>query len=229
MSKSTHSTDAASATQTDASTDVRRRRVLSGALGVAAAAAGAPLMAAVTPTQTEGPFFPTVDQADKDADLTWIAGHESSAQGEVVVVEGRVLDENGAPIEGALVDVWQANANGRYAHEADPNPAPLDPDFQGWAKLVTDSEGRYRFRTIKPGPYKVADEWSRPPHIHFKVARRGFHELTTQMYFAGDPLNDVDRLLLSVPEQQRGQLVVDFLPRDGDAPYGTFDMTIASV
>ncbi|MBY6204570.1 dioxygenase family protein [Halomonas denitrificans] len=210
-------------------TDSRRRRVLTGALGAAAAAAGAPLLAAVTPTQTEGPFYPVVEQADTDADLTRIEGYAEAATGEVVVVEGRVLDENGSPIEGALVDVWQANANGRYAHEADPNPAPLDPNFQGWAKLVTDAEGRYRFRTIKPGPYKVADEWSRPPHIHFKVARRGFHELTTQMYFAGDPLNDVDRLLQSVPEAQRGMLVVDFRPRDADAPTGRFDLVLASV
>lgn len=210
-------------------TDTRRRRVLSGAVGMAAAAVSAPLLGAPTPSQTEGPFYPIVDQADKDADMTRIAGHADSAAGEVVVVEGRVLDHQGAPVEGAVVDIWQANANGRYAHEADPNPAPLDPHFQGWARLVTDAEGRYRVRTIKPGPYKVADEWSRPPHIHFKVARRGFRELTTQMYFAGDPLNDLDRLLLSVPEDQRGSLVVDFQPRAGDAPHGRFDLTIEAV
>lgn len=211
------------------STDSRRRRVLTGALGVAAAAASAPLMAAVTPTQTEGPFYPIVDQIDKDADLTRVEGRDETAQGEVIVVEGRVLDESGEPVEGALVDVWQANANGRYAHEADPNPAPLDPNFQSWAKMVTDDEGRYRFRTIKPGAYKVADEWSRPPHIHFKVARRGYRELTTQMYFAGDPLNDVDRLLQTVPENQRGMLVVDFQPHADDAPHGTFDVILAAV
>lgn len=211
-------------------TDSARRRVLAGTLGVAATAVSAPLMASVTPSQTEGPFFPIVDQADKDADMTRIEGHDAMAEGEVVVVEGRVLDEAGQPIEGALVDVWQANTHGRYAHEADPNPAPLDPNFQGWAKLVTDVEGRYRFRTIKPGPYQVGEAWSRPPHIHFKVARRGYRELTTQMYFAGDPLNDLDRLLLDVPEDQRGQLVVDFHQGEGhDAPHGTFDITIAAV
>lgn len=209
--------------------DTRRRRVLTGTAGIAAAISAAPLAAAVTPPQTEGPFFPIVDQADKDADLTRIEGRGERAEGEVVVVEGRVMDEADQPIEGALIDVWQANVHGRYAHEADPNPAPLDPNFQGWGKLITDAEGRYRFRTIKPGPYPVGESWSRPPHIHFKVARRGFHELTTQMYFAGDALNEVDRLLLSVPEEQRSQLLVDFQPRHGDAPLGRFDLTLAAV
>ncbi|MDX1625278.1 MAG: protocatechuate 3,4-dioxygenase subunit alpha [Wenzhouxiangellaceae bacterium] len=210
-------------------TDPRRRRVLTGALGIAATAASAPLLGAPTPTQTEGPFFPIVDQADKDADLTRIEGHSETADGEVVVVEGRVLDNDGQPIESALIDVWQANANGRYAHEADPNPAPLDPHFQGWGRLLTDAEGRYRFRTIKPGAYPAMEGWSRPPHIHFKVARRGYHELTTQMYFAGEPLNDVDRLLQALPEDQRNRLIVDFAPRDDDAPHGTFDIVLAAV
>lgn len=210
-------------------TDTNRRRVLTGTLGAAAVVASAPLIAAVTPAQTEGPFYPIVDQADKDADLTRIEGHAEAAAGEVVVVEGRVLDENGDPIEGALVDVWQANAHGRYAHEADPNPAPLDPNFQGWAKLTTDAEGRYRFRTIKPGAYQVSGEWSRPPHIHFKVARRGYQELTTQMYFAGDPLNDVDRLLQSVPEDQRAMLVVPFSADGESTPTGRFDVVLGAV
>ena len=210
-------------------TDSRRRKVLTGALGIAATAVSAPLFGGVTPAQTEGPFYPIVDQADKDADLTRVEGQSGTAEGEVHVVEGRVVDTDGQPIEGALVDVWQANAHGRYAHERDTNPAPLDPNFQSWAKLVTDAEGRYRFRTIKPGAYPVGEGWSRPPHIHFKVARRGYHELTTQMYFAGDPLNEADRLLQSVPEDQRGSLIVDFQPKDGDAPHGTFDLVLGAV
>jgi len=209
--------------------DATRRRVLTGAAGMAAAVSAGPLIAAVTPSQTEGPFFPIADQADKDADLSRIDGRTGSAEGEIVVVEGRVLDESGQPVEAVVIDVWQANVHGRYAHEADPNPAPLDPNFQGWAKLVSDADGRYRFRTIKPGPYQVGEAWSRPPHIHFKVARRGYHELITQMYFAGEPLNELDRLLQSVPEDRRGQLVVDFQPQDDDAPHGTFDLTIAAV
>lgn len=207
-----------------------RRRVLKGSLAGVAALASAPLVAAVTPSQSEGPFFPETPQSDTDADLTLIKGRAERALGEVVEVSGQVVDEQGKPIADALVDVWQANANGRYAHERDPNPAPLDPNFQGWARLTTDAEGRYRFRTIKPGPYQVDDAWSRPPHIHFKVARRGFHELTTQMYFAGDPLNDLDRLLASVPESERGMLIVDFRrAAQSDTPQGRFDLVLRSV
>jgi len=206
-----------------------RRRFLGGAIGAAAAVGSAPLLAAVTPSQTEGPFFPIKDQPDKDADLTRIEGRRESALGDVVVVEGRVLNEAGVPIAGALIDIWQANVHGRYSHEADPNPQPLDPNFQGWAKLLTDDEGRYRFRTIIPGAYPVGEAWSRPPHIHFKVARRGYHELTTQMYFADHPLNELDRLLQSVPEDQRGSLVVSFEPQTDDDPTGVFDLVLGTV
>ena len=216
-------------TDDNKTTDESRRRVLRGSIGAAALIAGAPLMATTTPAQTEGPFFPAHPQPDTDADMTLIEGHSESAMGEVVKIYGRVLDEDGNPVANALVDVWQANTHGRYAHEADPNPAPLDENFQGWAQLKTDAEGRYRIKTIKPGAYPVMDGWSRPPHIHFKVARRGFHELTTQMYFAGDPLNDVDRLLQSVPEDQRGKLVVDFQPEADDAPTGVFDLLLGRV
>jgi len=207
-----------------------RRTLVHGSLGVAVLSATGSLLAAPTPHQTEGPFFPIREQPDTDADMTLIDGHPERAFGEVIEVSGRVLDEDGNAIADALVDVWQANMHGRYAHEADPNPAPLDDNFQGWAQLKTDAEGRYRVRTIKPGAYPVMDGWSRPPHIHFKVARRGFHELTTQMYFAGEPLNDVDRLFLSVPEESRDMLVVDFGPaRDSGSRQGTFDIVLSKV
>lgn len=206
-----------------------RRMALKAALGgLAATAAG--MLPAATPTQTAGPFFPKRAQADKDFDMTRIAGHDKAAQGDVHVIEGRVLDESGKPVADALVDVWQANRHGRYDHEADSSPAPLDPDFQGWARLRTDAAGRYRVRTIRPGAYPVEAGWTRPPHIHFKVARRGFHELTTQMYFAGDPLNDVDRLLLAIPEADRPKLVVAFTPAAADAPpKGVFDIVLKRV
>jgi len=207
-----------------------RRSLIRSSLGVAALSATGSLLAATTPHQTEGPFFPIHKQPDTDADMTLIEGHSESAMGEVVEVSGRVLDEDGKPVADALVDVWQANTHGRYAHEADPNPAPLDENFQGWAQLKTDAEGGYRVRTIKPGAYPVMDDWSRPPHIHFKVARRGFHELTTQMYFAGDSLNDIDRLLQSVPENERGMLVVDFgSASDSGSRQGTFDLVVRKV
>ena len=211
-------------------TIVTRRWFLRGSIGAAATVASAPLLAAPTPRQSEGPFYPVREQRDTDADLTRIEGHAERAAGEVVEISGRVLDEDGNPVADALVDVWQANANGRYAHERDRNPAPLDENFQGWAKLKTDAEGRYRFRTIKPGPYPVRPDWSRPPHIHFKVARRGYHELTTQMYFAGDPLNERDLLLQSVPDPVQRMLIVEFTAPPGtEAKQGVFDIVLRRV
>ena len=211
-------------------TRLTRRQLVQGSLGAVALVAGAPLLAAEpTPSQTEGPLFPKKDQADKDLDMTRVQGRSEAALGEVIEISGQVLDEAGAPIAGALVDVWQANSHGRYDHERDPNPAPLDPNFQGWARLTTDAEGRYRVRTIKPGAYPVGEGWSRPPHIHFKVAKRGFREVTTQMYFAGEPLNDVDRLWNSLSPGERGQLTVAFEDRGGAAPTGNFDLVLAKV
>ncbi|NHA15072.1 protocatechuate 3,4-dioxygenase [Thioalkalivibrio sp. XN279] len=211
-------------------TNETRRNFLRGSVGAAAVVASAPLLAATTPKQTEGPFYPVHEQRDTDADMTRVEGRAGQAIGEVVEVSGRVLDEDGNPVADALVDVWQANAHGRYAHERDRNPAPLDENFQGWAKLITDAEGRYRFRTIRPGAYPVRDDWTRPPHIHFKVARRGYHELTTQMYFAGDPLNDRDLLLQSVSEPGRSMLLVEFTAAPGaEVKQGVFDIVVRRV
>lgn len=218
----------------DQARKVTRRQVLKTTFGAAALAAGGPLVAGmpgVTPAQTEGPFYPTRDQADKDIDLTRIEGHIERALGEVIEVSGTVLDEEGKAVGGALVDVWQANVHGRYDHEDDPNPAPLDPNFQGWARFTTDAKGRYRFTTIRPGAYSVSREWTRPPHIHFKVARRGYHELTTQMYFSGHELNDVDRLLLELSEAERSRLMVEFASASSEAtpPRGRFDIVLRRV
>jgi protocatechuate 3,4-dioxygenase beta subunit len=212
-------------------TKLSRRALLAAGAGLAAGTAGTGAMAgvyAVTPANPEGPFYPGHKQADTDADLTLIEGHEGRATGEVVRVTGRVLDEDGKPIAGAVVDVWQANSYGRYHHEADPATAPLDPDFQGWAVMKTDADGRYAFRTIKPGAYRVGGDWTRPPHIHFRVSRRGYHELTTQMYFAGEELNERDRLLQSVPAQDRGLLVVAF-DESKDVPEGDFPVVLGRV
>lgn len=214
--------------------DISRRRALQLGLGAAAGAVVGLLHAqprSVTPRQTEGPFYPDSGRPDTDLDLTHAPGRENRAQGEVIVVEGRVTTEDGKPVPEALVDVWQANRFGRYRHEADTSPAPLDPDFQGWGQMTTDAEGRYRFRTIKPAAYAALEDWTRPPHIHFKVARRGFHELTTQMYFAGEPLNDTDRLLQDLPAEEQTMLIVDFAagPGPGDPAQGRFDIVLRSV
>lgn len=213
----------------------RRTMLQLGMVGGVGALGGAALPSenpeCVTPSQTSGPFYPTRDQLDKDIDLTLIEGRSDRAEGDVVTISGQVLDDGLNPVPGALVEIWQANTHGRYHHERDSNPAPEDPAFQGWGQIRTDAEGCYSFRTIIPGPYPVNDEWWRPPHIHFKVAKRGYHELVTQMYFAGHELNDVDRLLLDVPEEDRERLVVTFADRE-DEPgvrHGVFTIVIQRV
>ena len=208
-----------------------RRSIIKAGVGLAASAVPVTAMsgpAVVTPANPEGPFYPKHEQADKDTDLTVIEGNTERAQGQVIRVTGQVLDEEGKPVEGALVDIWQANAHGRYHHEDDPSTAPEDPNFQGWGIVKTDAEGRYAFTTIKPGAYKVDESWKRPPHIHYKVSRRGFHEITTQMYFAGEVLNETDRLLQSVPEDARNILTVGFDDTDG-VPHGHFPIVLAKV
>ncbi len=199
---------------------ITRRTALQLGLGAAAGSvAGAAIPGpgpshCITPAQTEGPFFPKHDQPDKDADLTMVDGQTGAAKGEVVIVSGAVIDESMRPVAGALVDVWQANTHGKYHHEDDPNTAPTDPQFQGWAQLRTDEDGTFGFKTIVPGAYPVSDEWWRPPHIHFKVAKRGYHELTTQMYFAGNDLNEKDNILNELSDLEKSRVVVDFAPSE---------------
>jgi protocatechuate 3,4-dioxygenase, beta subunit len=148
-----------------------------------------------TPGQILGPFYP-VKPFDQNADLTKVPGRAGRAEGQILNVMGRVLNLKGEPVSNSKVEVWQANAHGRYTHPNDTNPAPLDPNFEGSAVLITDLEGRYRFKTIKPAAYPVGPNAIRPAHIHFEVY--GKHDkLVTQMYFEGDPYNNRDRLLQS--------------------------------
>jgi len=186
--------------------------LLSGTMGVLAGPASA--LSPATPAEIEGPFYPLTPQADQDFDLTQIAGHETAAQGQVVTIEGRVLDQDGEPIPKATVDIWQANAAGRYRHPHDSNPAPLDPNFQGWAIVQSGQTGGFKFKTIIPGPYPVSAEWTRPPHIHFKVSQSGYEELVTQMYFPHQSLNDVDRLLQSKSTAEQAMMVAQADPKD---------------
>lgn len=161
----------------------------------------------VTPPEVEGPFYPVTAQKDKDFDLTKVQGQKSSAQGTHLEIHGRVVDQQGVPIEDAVVDIWQANTFGRYRHPADTSQGKLDPGFQGWAIVSSANDGSFRFKTIKPGAYKVTSNWFRPPHIHFKVSKRGYEELTTQMYFPDEPLNKVDKLLLRQSEEARETMI----------------------
>ncbi len=208
--------------------DPLRRRAVVGALALVGLAGLRPLHAA-TPRQTEGPFFPVGEAVESDADLTILEGHTGRAAGRVVQIHGIVHDSSGAPLAGAIVHVWQANHHGRYAHPADTNTAPLDPDFQGYARLLTGADGAWRVKTIVPGAYQVRAGWSRPPHVHVKVSHRGHRELATQMYFAGEPLNADDRILNALDDAERAQLVVAFVP-DGEAaiPAGRFDLHLAA-
>lgn len=144
-----------------------------------------------------------------DADLT--TGFGGEPLGERIVVQGRVLDDAGKPVPHVLLEIWQANAAGRYAHEADRHRAPLDPNFAGAGRTLTDADGRYRFVTIKPGAYpwrNHANAW-RPAHIHFSVLGRSLGQrLVTQMYFPADPLLDFDPIFRSVPDPRARALLV---------------------
>jgi protocatechuate 3,4-dioxygenase beta subunit len=163
---------------------------------------------AVTPAQTEGPFHPL----NRDTDLVQIEPGDPLAEGQVIRVTGRVSDESGKAVAGALVELWQADKNGKYDHPADPLPISPDPHFQFWGRATTNANGEYSFRTIKPGAYPASDTWMRPPHLHFRIMRRGFVDLTTQMYFAGESLNDADLILGAVPSSERAEVVVTFSP-----------------
>lgn len=167
-----------------------------------------------TPGEIEGPFYPITPQKDKDFDLTHVAGRRDAAKGKVIEVSGAVVDKTGLPIEDATVEIWQANAAGRYAHPHDSNPAPLDPNFQGWATVLSGKKGGFRFRTVMPGSYPASSSWDRPPHIHFKVTKRGFSELITQMYFPGHPLNKKDRLLIRKSPAEQKLMIAEGVASD---------------
>jgi protocatechuate 3,4-dioxygenase beta subunit len=162
-------------------------------------------------TEVTGPLLGAERVRAGDADLT--AGGPGDPIGERIIVTGRVLDSGGRPIGGTLVEIWQANAAGRYRHQADQHPAPLDPGFTGAGRCLTDSDGRYRFVTIKPGAYPWRNHpnaW-RAQHIHFSLFGRAFTQrLITQMFFPGDPLFFQDPVFNSVPEAARPRLVSRF-------------------
>ena len=162
-----------------------------------------------TLSELTGPVFGEDAVSDGDADLT--LGHAGDPLGERIVVSGQLLDSDSRPIRGALVEVWQANAAGRYRHRNDVHPAPLDPNFTGCGRTLTDGDGHYRFTTIKPGAYPWQNHpnaW-RPAHIHFSVFGRAFTQrLVTQMYFPGDPLFDADPIYQSIRDPKARERMV---------------------
>lgn len=209
-----------------------RRDVLRWA-GAGAIAAGVGPAAAIaqtvrrTPSQILGPFYPVQKPLDQDADLTSIAGRSGQAAGQVIEVMGRVINRRGEAVAGARIEIWQANTHGRYTHPSDRNTAPLDPNFEGYALLTTDSDGRYRFRSIKPGAYPEDSGTMRAPHIHFDVLGRS-NRLVTQMYFAGERLNDTDRFIQTAAAN-RSRLIVSFersASSAQDALVGSWDIVL---
>jgi protocatechuate 3,4-dioxygenase beta subunit len=165
-----------------------------------------------TLSELSGPAFGHDDVGERDSDLT--LQHDGAPLGERIIVSGRVLGGDGRPVRNALIEIWQANAAGRYKHQVDQHRAPLDPNFTGAGRCLTDDNGNYRFVSIKPGsyPWRNHDNAWRPAHIHLSVFGRAFTErLVTQMYFPGDPLFAYDPILQSVRDPQaRERLISTF-------------------
>jgi protocatechuate 3,4-dioxygenase beta subunit len=164
-----------------------------------------------TLTELTGPVYGHESVEPGEADLT--RQHGGEPLGERIIVTGRVLDEGGRPVPHTLIEIWQANAAGRYIHLNDQHPAPLDPHFTGAGRTVTDAHGQYRFVTIRPGAYPWRNHHNawRPAHIHFSLFGPSFlTRLVTQMYFPGDPLFAYDPIYQAVPEFARQRLVASF-------------------
>jgi len=185
-------------------------------------------MCGITVPQQEGPFYPEGD-LDRDSDLVQLKAGGAVAKGNVVYVAGKVTDETCKPIEGALVEVWQACHSGKYNHSEDPNNLELDPNFQYWGRARTDAKGNYRFRTVIPGYYPTSATTYRPPHIHFKAHATGHLSLTTQMYFNPATFADPETAKFvkywNDRERVPASLIISFAPsREGKT--GTFDIVL---
>jgi protocatechuate 3,4-dioxygenase, alpha subunit len=175
-----------------------------------------------TPSQTVGPFFHLGMDRPEWADLT-----VNNPRGERMVIEGRVLDGDGAPVPDAVIEVWQANAAGRYSHPDDSrDDAPLDPGFRGFGRVATDAEGKFRLVTIKPGPVPERGNAWQAPHINLAVFARGLlRHLYTRIYFADDPRNEADPLLASIDDAAvRGTLLAR--RAEGEPPVYRFDIVL---
>ena len=205
----------------------RQRRQL--VLGSGAMLLATPITAAqraLTPSQMLGPFYPVTPPLHKDNDLTQVEGRSARADGQITDLYGRVLDIDGRPLAGLRVEIWQCDANGRYRHPRDRGGLEEDANFQGFGHTVTDADGRYRFRTIRPVPYP-----RRTPHIHAAVFQEADRPFVTQIYVAGEPLNERDGLFMRVPEALRPLLLADFVAVDDPVAdlAAEFDFVLAPV
>jgi protocatechuate 3,4-dioxygenase beta subunit len=192
------------------------------------------LAVCVDPDEVEcwAPCFGSRDVEPVDADLT--AGHPGQPIGERIIVTGRVLDAAGKPVAGQLVEIWQANAAGRYNHQLDQHPAPIDPNFTGVGRCLTEQDGTYRFLSVRPGPYPWRNHQNawRPAHIHFSVFGTAFTQrLVTQMYFPGDPLFGLDPIYQSIVDPVARQRLIASYDHDVTQPeYATgyrWDIVVA--
>ena len=178
-----------------------------------------------TPAQTEGPFFPNKLPLDTDNDLLIINSSTSPSSGEVAWVSGRILDPTGQPLRNALVEIWQADANGAYLHTGSDNGDKRDRNFLGYGRFLTGSTGEYGFRTIKPVSYP-----GRSPHIHYKISQGGKNLLTTQCYVKGHPGNARDMVLKGIKDKkQLESVMVEFKPLEGSKIgelMGRFDVVL---
>jgi protocatechuate 3,4-dioxygenase beta subunit len=190
-----------------------------------------PVSIPVTLSEITGPSFPKEIVSPKAFDLT--RQHKGEPLGERIAVSGRVVDEDGRPIRHTLVEIWQANAAGRYLHKNDQHNAPLDPNFTGEGHTFTDEDGRYRFLTVRPGAYPWKNHYNawRPQHIHFSLFGPAFAtRLVTQMYFPGDPLLEFDPIFHSIPDEAARRRLIslfDWLSTEPDLSLGfRFDIVL---
>lgn len=200
-----------------------RRGLIAGAAGlIVARSAHAALVA--TPAQTSGPFYPRIKPLDSDTDLTLLKGASGPAQGTVIDVGGRVLSLKGHAVRDAVVELWQADAFGRYNHPGD-DPRGRDPNFQGYGAVKTTADGGFRFRTIRPRHYG-SGSWVRTPHLHFRVIGAGSRELVTQMYFPGEPMNAADFIYRGLASDAVRQAATA-VQATGELPNYRYDIVLA--
>lgn len=204
--------------------NISRRNLLLGAAALSAVCPIAMAQAlATTPRQTAGPFYPPTLPLDDDNDLTTVTGRIGTAKGLITELSGRILDINNHPIEGLRIEIWQCDANGRYRHPDEHSLKAIDENFQGHGHSVTDANGRYRFRTIRPVPYP-----GRTPHIHVAVFAQGEPPFITQLYAKGEPLNESDFLFKRVPTERRHLVLASFREshHPGAALEASFDIIL---
>ncbi|MEM7343823.1 MAG: protocatechuate 3,4-dioxygenase subunit beta [Chloroflexota bacterium] len=174
-----------------------------------------------TLSELTGPVYGATDVTEIDADLTQNARVNGEPLGERIIVTGQVLDENNRPVPNALLEVWQANSTGRYLHKNDQHDAPLDPNFTGGGRCMTDENGVYRFVSIKPGAYPWGNHYNawRPAHIHFSLFGTNFlSRLVTQMYFPGDPLQPLDPIFNSISDDNARERLIAAYDHDVTEP-----------